>query len=156
MTTETKVSEYLNAIGAEHANVQMIKENEAICNIKDVDQFIAAIKKADFSQYDYNENNNTEDVGQSLLDNQNFERHYFQHNKLHAYIMVVEYPYNPEKNYAYLSNEPYTPKHWLTLYVESLNLPTKEEVLLNVVVKAYEVKTKLKSKFEELKKQFYK
>lgn len=156
MTTENKVSEYLKEIGAEYSNVQIIKEHEAICNIQNADQFIGAIKNAHFTQYDYNEKDSKEDMGASVVENQYFEKHYFQHNNLNAYIMVVEYPSNPEKNYAYLSNEPVVPKHWLTLYIESLNLPTKEEVLINVAIKAYAAKTMLQSKFEEIKSKFYK
>lgn len=156
MTTEQKVSEYLNAIGAKHTNVEIVKENEAVCHIHDADQFIMAIEKENFVQYDYSENSLLDKLSSSKLANQFVKEHYFQHKTLHAYILVVEHPYHPEYNYAYLSNEPVAPKNWMTIYFEEFSLPSKEQLLLNFLDKAENLKKNIKVQFDTIKSKIFK
>lgn len=150
MTTEQKVSEYLTAIGAEHNDVQIVKENEATSKISNVESFIKAIEAAGFAQYNYNDSiiSSKEDLGYIVMNDTYRQEIYYRHNELNAYIMVVEYPYRKDDNYIHLSNESLAPKNWITTYVDKLNFPTKEELVSNVLAKVEEVK-KLKGKFQQ-------
>lgn len=158
MTTEQKVSDYLTLIGIEHSDVKIVKENEAITKIDDVEALIKAIEAVGFTQYNYNDNmiSSKQNLGSILINNIYRQEIYYSHNKLNAYIMLVEYPYHKEKNYIHLSNESLAPKNLITTYLDKFDLLTKEELVSNMLEKIEKVKSlkfKVKQRFKELKEK---